>query len=125
MKKIIYIVLGSLLVVLGTIGIFVPLLPTTIFLILASYFFMKGSPKLNDKLLSNKYLGKYIKDYKENKGLSRKSKISSITFLWLSIFISMYFVRDNAIILVLLLLIAIGVTIHIVSLKNLQTDTAD
>ena len=121
MKKTLYIIIGSLLVVLGTIGIFVPLLPTTIFLLLASYFFMKGSPKLNEKLLGNKYLGKYIKDYKENRGMPLKSKISSVIMLWISILISGFFLTESNVIRGILLLVAIGVTIHISSLKRIQT----
>ena len=123
MKKILFISLGVLLVSIGVLGIFIPLLPTTIFLIIASYFFMNSSPELNEKLMQNKYLGKYIRDYKENKGMPLKSKIRSITLLWISIFASGYFFTDNIIIRIILLLIAISVSIHIATLKTLETQT--
>jgi uncharacterized protein len=121
MKKPLYIVIGSILVTLGTIGIFIPLLPTTIFLILASYFFMKGSPELNERLLNNKYLGHYIKNYRDNKGMPLKSKIISIVMLWISILISGYFLTESNVLRGILLVVAIGVTIYISSLKNIQT----
>lgn len=122
MKNILFIALGILFVALGIIGIFLPLMPTTIFLIIASYFFMKGSPELNDKLLNNKHLGPYIKNYRENNGMPLKSKISSICFLWTSILISSYFFTENLMIRILLLIIAVGVTIHIASLKSLKPE---
>ena len=124
MKKFLFIGLGFFFVALGVIGIFLPLLPTTVFLIIASYFFMKSSPELNEKLMNNKYLGEYIRNYKEKGGMSLKSKISSIGLLWLSIFISGYFLTDSLIIHIILLIVAVGVTIHIASLKNLSTQSA-
>lgn len=120
MKKIIYISLGALFVFTGIIGIFIPLLPTTIFLIIASYFFMNSSPELNEKLLENKYLGKYIRDYKENRGMPFKAKVKSISLLWISIFASGYFFTDSLIIRLILAVIAIAVSIHIVTLKTLE-----
>lgn len=120
MKKIVYISLGALFVSTGIIGIFIPLLPTTIFLIIASYFFMNSSPELNEKLLNNKYLGKYIRDYKENRGMPFKAKVKSISLLWISILASGYFFTDSFVIRIILLVIAIGVSIHISALKTLQ-----
>ena len=63
---------------IGVVGIFLPLLPTTVFLLIASYFFMKSSPELNEKLLNHKHLGSYIRNYKEKKGMPLKTKITSI-----------------------------------------------
>lgn len=74
MRKVLFISFGFLFVALGVFGIFLPIMPTTIFLIIASYFFMKSSPELYEKLLNNKYLGKYIKDYKEKKVCRKKQK---------------------------------------------------
>lgn len=125
MKKYLYITLGVTSVGLGIIGIILPVMPTTIFLIIASYFFMKSSPELNDKLMNNKYLGKYIKNYREKRGLPLKSKISSICLLWTSILISSYFLTDNLSIRILLLIVAIGVTIHIATIKNLKPETVN
>ena len=73
--------LGSFFVVLGCIGIFIPGLPTTIFLILASGCYIRSSRKFYDRLLNNRYLGKYIKDYREGKGMSKKSKIFAIVLM--------------------------------------------
>ena len=123
MKKILFISLGFIFVAIGVLGIFLPLLPTTIFLIIASYFFMKSSPELNEKLMNNKYLGKYIRNYKEKKGMPLKSKVSSISLLWISILASAYFFTENIFIRLLLIAIAVGVTIHIASLKTLGNES--
>lgn len=122
MKKVLFISFGFLFVTLGVFGIFLPIMPTTIFLIIASYFFMKSSPELYEKLLNNKYLGKYIKDYKEKKGMPKKAKINAILLLWISITISGYFFTENIYLRVLLLIIAIGVTSYIASIKSLKPE---
>jgi len=125
MKKILFISSGVLFVALGVIGIFLPLLPTTIFLIIASYFFMKSSPELNERLLNNKYLGNYIRNYRDKNGMPLKSKISSITLLWVSIFISGYFLTNSIVIRIILLVVAIGVTSYIASIKNLKPQSIE
>ena len=113
-----YLAAGTLLVVIGVIGIFLPLLPTTIFLILASACFVKSSPKANEWLKNNKYLGPYLRNYQDKTGLTIKSKIFSIIFLWLSILVSAFFLTDQPYIRTILLAIAIGVSIHLVLVKT-------
>ena len=123
MKIIIFKILGFLFVGIGVLGIFIPLLPTTIFLIIASYFFMKSSPKLNDKLINNKYLGVYLKNYKDKKGIPFSSKDTSICLLWTSIIFSALLLTDNIYIRIILFFVAIGVTVHISTIKNLNLKT--
>jgi uncharacterized membrane protein YbaN (DUF454 family) len=113
-----YFISGVLLVAIGMIGIFLPILPTTIFLILASACFIKSSPQANEWLRNHKILGMYIKNYQDKTGLTIKSKIINITFLWLMISASAIFFTDLWYIRLLLLSIAIGVTIHLVMVKT-------
>ena len=75
-----YLISGFLLVVIGVIGIFLPILPTTIFLILASACFVKSSPQANEWLRNHKILGAYIKNYQDKSGLTIKAKIFNIFF---------------------------------------------
>jgi uncharacterized membrane protein YbaN (DUF454 family) len=109
---------GILLVAIGIIGIFLPLLPTTIFLILASACFVKSSPRANEWLRNHKILGVYIKNYQDKSGLTVKSKIFSIAFLWISISISGLLLTNEFYIRMILLAIAIGVSIHLISVKT-------
>ena len=116
--KYFYLISGFLLVAIGVIGIFLPLLPTTIFLILASVCFVKSSPRANEWLRNHKVLGAYIKNYQDKSGLTLKSKIFSITFLWLSILLSAYFFTEEFYVRILLIAIAIGVSVHLVMIKT-------
>jgi len=113
-----YLFSGFLLVGIGVLGIFLPVLPTTIFLILASACFMKSSPKANNWLKNHKILGAYLRNYQDKTGLTIKSKVFHILVLWIGIlFSALIFTHDPAI-RILLLLIAIGVTIHLVMVKT-------
>jgi hypothetical protein len=113
-----YLISGFLLVIIGIIGIFLPLLPTTIFLILASACFVKSSPRVNEWLRNNKVLGIYLRNYQDKSGLTIKSKIFTIAMLWISITISGFFLTDEFYIRIILLAIAIGVSIHLISVKT-------
>jgi len=113
-----YFISGVLLVAIGVIGIFLPVLPTTIFLILASACFIKSSPKVNEWLRNHKILGMYIKNYQDKSGLTIKSKIFNITFLWIMISASAIIFTELWYIRFLLFAIAIGVTIHLLMIKT-------
>lgn len=116
--RFLYLVSGILLVVIGVIGIFLPILPTTIFLILASACFIKSSPRANEWLRNHKILGAYIKSYQDKTGLTRNVKIANIVALWTSISLSAFLFTDDLYIRLLLLAIAIGVTIHLLMVKT-------
>jgi uncharacterized protein len=116
--KIVLVVAGTVCVGMGVLGILLPLIPTTPFLLLGAACYVKGSEKLYDKLISNKYLGTYIKNYREGKGIPLKTRIYGITLLWISIGYSVVFVVDSLLMKSILLLIAAGVSWHISTLKN-------
>lgn len=112
-------ILGFLCVGFAILGIFLPVLPTTPWLLLAAWLFYKGNPKMRIWLLNNKYLGSYIDNYIKYRAIPLKSKIISISMLWITILFSVYIV--NPILLkILLLCIAVGVTIHLLMIKTLK-----
>ena len=111
---------GTLFLGLGIIGIFIPLLPTTPFLLLAASCYIRSSKKFYNFLINNKWFGTYIKNYQEGKGVSLKIKILSIFFLWLTILFSIFYVVNISIVQIILIIILIAVTIHIVLLKTLS-----
>ncbi|MBB6215224.1 hypothetical protein HNQ80_001313 [Anaerosolibacter carboniphilus] len=114
------IVIGTLSIVLGVVGIFLPLLPTTPFLLLGSACYIRSSEKLYKWLIEHKKFGIYIRNYQEKRGIPLKIKIFSIGSLWLSIGYSALFIVSSIMIKLLLFTIAVGVTIHILSLKTLK-----
>ena len=113
-----YLVSGFLFISIGVIGAFLPLLPTTIFLILASACFMKSSSRANDWLKNNKWLGGYLRNYQDKTGLTMASKISHIAVLWISIVFSAVVLTEHTAIRIMLFFIAAGVTIHLATIRT-------
>ncbi len=120
-RKALLIFAGTLCVGLGVLGMFLPLLPTTVFLLLAAYCYSRSSERFHNWLLTNRWCGSYIKNYKSGKGISIRQKVSTIATLWLSIGFSMWLVGGFWIDL-LLIAIALGVTIHLVMLKTFRAE---
>jgi len=113
-KKIVLVSLGSLFVGLGILGIFLPILPTTPFLLLAAACYSRSSDRFYNWLLTNRLFGKYIRNYREGKGIPIKTQILAITVLWITILATVIFAVQNLFIRILLTGIAVGVTIHII-----------
>lgn len=110
---------GILAVALGVLGIVIPLLPTTPFLLLAAFLFSKSSERFHRKLMENKFLGEYIYNYSERKGLKRREKIISLGTLWGGILFSFIKV-SNIHGRIFLVLVLWGVTCHLLKLKTLK-----
>ena len=79
--KVLWVILGSIFVILGAIGVIIPGLPTTPFLILAAACYIRSSQRLYDWLIKNKTFGPYLKDYREGKGIPKKAKILATTMI--------------------------------------------
>lgn len=118
LTKYLYLASGFILVIIGVIGIFLPILPTTIFLILASACFIRSSPQANEWLRNHKILGMYIKNYQDKSGLTLKSKMINIILLWVMISSSAFLFTKLWYVRLLLILIAAGVTIHLLMVKT-------
>ncbi|WP_158734884.1 YbaN family protein [Alteribacillus sp. YIM 98480] len=118
LKKALFITLGSVSIFLGIIGIILPLLPTTPFLLLAAYCYARSSKRLYEKLLHTKYLGTYIKNYRAGKGIPFKSKIIAVLVLWISVSFSIFLIVPLAIVQILLFIVAAYITYYIMSLKT-------
>lgn len=118
--KVLYILLGTLSLLLGIIGIFLPLLPTTPFLLLTAALYVRSSSRLYDWLLSQKYLGPYIRNFRENKAIPLKAKIISVSLIWTTMLYCIFFILPYWWLKVMLLLIATGTTYHILSFKTVK-----
>ncbi|MGQ9588596.1 MAG: YbaN family protein, partial [Thermoplasmata archaeon] len=111
-------VAGTFFLSLGLIGIAVPLLPTTPFLLLAAACYLRGSRRMYDWMLTNRYFGTYLRDYMERKGMPRRVKMGTIALLWCVIGFSALALIDSTIVRLVLLAVAIGVTVHILAIKT-------
>lgn len=122
--KILLTVIGSIAIVLAILGIFLPLLPTTPFLLLASACYLRGSKRMHRWLLNNRVFGEYLRNFEEGKGIPLKAKITAIALLWASLAFSIYKVQIVPLQLMLVML-GIGVSIFLLKMKTLDTESGD
>ena len=115
------VVLGGISCVLGFVGIFVPLLPTTPFLLLSAAFWVRSSPRLYGWLLEHPCFGEYVRNFRENRAIPLRAKIISLTLMWgtmlycIFALLTAWWWAQAA-----LLAVAIGVTWHILSFATLK-----
>lgn len=122
--KVLFNVVGSIALVLAIAGIFLPLLPTTPFLLLASACYLRGSQRMHCWLSNNRLLGPYIKAMENRSGIPRSTKAVALILLWASMSYSIYIVPLFPI-KMLLLLIALAVSAYILfRIKTLKTHKA-
>lgn len=117
-KKVLFITLGTFFVGIAIVGIIIPILPTTPFLLLSAALYARSSKRFYDWLLNNRLFGKYIKNYREGRGIPVYLKIIVITLLWITISISIVFAVELLAVRILLVVIASGVSIHILKIKT-------
>jgi uncharacterized protein len=120
--KAIYIILGIFFVILGFIGIFLPVLPTTPFLLLAAFFFARSSERFLYWLLNNRWFGPYIRNYREGKGMTARNKAFTLTMLWLSIGLTIIYGVSALWLRLLLIGIASGVTFHLARINTFKPE---
>ena len=112
------VVVGTIFVGLAAIGVVLPLLPTTPFLLVAAACYARGSDRFSNWLLGNRLFGKALRDYREGKGLPPRVKIWAISLLWTTIGLSAAFGTDVLAVRLVVLAIALGVTIHLLTIPT-------
>jgi uncharacterized membrane protein YbaN (DUF454 family) len=117
-KRRLLIAAGTLCAGLGIIGIFVPILPTTPFLLLAAACYMRSSERFYRWLTNNRVFGAYVRNYIEGGGMPVRIKLATILLLWLAIGLSMAFAVQSLVIRIILVSIAVGVTVHIALIRR-------
>jgi hypothetical protein len=111
---------GTCSLIVGIIGIFLPILPTTPFLLLTAACYAKGSEKFYNWLLNHKWFGTYIKNYQEGNGIPFTTKLFAITVLWITIIFSTFIIISNQLLQISLISVAILVTIHLLTIKTMK-----
>lgn len=106
---------------MGFVGVFIPLLPTTPFLLLSAFFYLRSSARLYHLLLHNKIVGAHIYSYITYKGIPLKTKIGSAILLWTTLIISMLLI-SSLFVRIILVVIGIGVSAHLFLLKTLKNE---
>ena len=119
--RIFLIIVGCVSLALGILGIFLPMLPTTPFLLLSAAAWVKASPSLYEWLINHKVLGEYIRNYREHRAIPLRVKIISVSLVWLPIGYCIFAVVDEwwwA--QVLMFLLATAISWHILSFNTLK-----
>lgn len=114
---------GTVSLGLGIIGIFVPILPTTPFLLLSAACYARSSERFLHWLLNNRWFGGYIRNYREGRGMPRSTMILTLAALWATLVLSASFAVSSGWMRVLLAVIGVGVTIHLLKLKTHHRST--
>jgi uncharacterized membrane protein YbaN (DUF454 family) len=118
-KQVIYLVIGTVALVLGALGLFLPVLPTTPFVILAAACYLRSSNRMHAWILQSRLFGETIENYQAGRGLKRDTKIRALVLMWATISISAFFFVDQLIFRGAMFLVAAGVTIYILRLPTL------
>ncbi len=119
--RIILILIGSVSFALGVLGIFLPMLPTTPFLLLSAAAWLKASPSLYEWLLNHRVFGEYIRNFREHRAIPLRVKIISVSMVWLTIGYCIFAVVDEWWWAQLLMaLLATAISWHILSYKTLK-----
>ena len=118
--KIICNILGTLFLVAGVLGIFLPLLPTTPFLLLTAFFYFRGSDRLYQWVIHHKHLGPYIQNFREHKAMPRHAKVSTLVLMWGTMIYCIAFLLPELWLQLMLAAVGVSVTVYIFSLKTLK-----
>ncbi|MDC7239285.1 MAG: YbaN family protein [Spirochaetales bacterium] len=122
MKKYLLITAGSITLALGVAGIFLPVLPTTPFLLLSAWCYLRSSIRLYNWLINHRVLGLYIYSYLTYRAITLKAKVTMILTLWLVMVSTIIFFIDPLWLRILLAVIGCGVTVHLVTIKTLTAE---
>lgn len=121
MKNTIKIICGALALSLGAIGLVLPILPTTPFVLVAAACFCTASPRLYNRLAASRYFGEYISNYREKTGVSKATKRNGLLFLWGMLLLSAIIFR-RPLVWAILLAVGAAVTAHILLLRKRDTN---
>jgi hypothetical protein len=116
--RVLLMVLGTVSVALGMLGVFLPVLPTVPFLLLAAVCYSRSSDRFYHWLTTNRWCGKYITSYLEHQGIPLKHKVITLALLWVTIGLTVWLAVSEWWARFVLLGIAVGVTIHVMKIRT-------
>ena len=122
LKKLIYLLVGLIAFILGAIGIFLPLLPTTPLFLLTSFCLLKSNDKLNEKFMQTKMYEKYVKSFVEKGGMTLKAKLCltiPVSLLLLFMFITI----DSPVMKTIVVIMWLAKVIVFIKMKTIKVET--
>lgn len=117
--KLLYITLGTLSLGIAMLGFIIPGLPATPFLLLTAALYMRGSKRMHNWLMANKYLGPYIRNFQRNRTVPLHIKIYATVLMWIMVFVSCYFFLEHPIVeIIVIISSAIGSIVFLFFVKT-------
>jgi uncharacterized membrane protein YbaN (DUF454 family) len=116
--RVLFFAAGTICLLLGSIGVFIPVLPTTPFLLLSAACYLRSSTRMYRWLFDNRFFGEYLSNYRDGKGLPMKVKIFTLAMLWVTISYSALFFGVSWIVQLILFIVAIAVSVHLILLPT-------
>lgn len=113
-----YVAAGFVSLGLGTLGVVLPVLPTTVFILLAAYFFARSSPRFYAALLKNRYAGPMIRNWQANRCISRTNKIYAISLIVLTFGVTIGLFIQVLLLRIVLLVVGISLIVYLSSLRT-------
>ena len=124
-RKAVLIFTGTVCVGLGVLGMFLPLMPTTVFLLIAAYCYSRSSERFHTWLLNNRLCGKYISNYKSKNGMTIRQKATTLLTLWISIAFSIWLMSGRLWPTLIISIVAVAVTVHILWIKTYRPEMVE
>ncbi|MFA5868220.1 MAG: YbaN family protein [Candidatus Bathyarchaeia archaeon] len=118
--RVFFFIMGTACLLLGAIGVFIPLLPTTPFLLLSAALYLRSSTRMHRWLFENRFFGEYLRNYRDGRGIPMKTKLFTVALLWVTISYSLTFVVVPWAVRLILVAIAVAVSVHIVLIPTLR-----
>lgn len=116
LMRVMLVAAGTLCVGLGVLGIFLPVLPTTVFLLMAAACYARSSDRFYQRLVTSRWLGSYIRNHREGRGMTRRQKAVTLLLLWAGLGATMFWTVEAWWLRAILFAIAVSVTVHVVRL---------
>ena len=119
-QKLIYNIIGTVSLAFAFIGVVLPIIPTTPFVLLSAACYYKGSKRLHGWLSSNEMFGPIIRDFEEHGGMRKATKIKALTIMWAAVLASALLILDTLTMRALVLLIAVIGTVSMLRIKTIE-----
>jgi len=118
--KVIYNIIGTISLMFAFIGVVLPIIPTTPFVLLSAACYYKGSERLHSWLSHNEIFGPIIRDYEEHEGMRKATKIKALTMMWAAVLTSALLILDTLTMRALVVLIAVIGTVSMLRIKTIE-----
>lgn len=118
--KLIYNIIGPISLIFAFIGIVLPIIPTTPFVLLSAACYYNGSKRLQSWLSHNEMFGPIIRDYEEHGGMRKAAKIKALTIMWVAVLASALLILDTLMMRALVVLIAVIGTVSMLRIKTIE-----